>query len=105
MEHPPLPANVDDFMIEKTGRLTGIGIVLEFDAKTGYARILNIIPNSAALKAGIKKDDQVLSVNGERYKGKSLADMAYAIRGPKLCKTTVATTLRNIMKYIFGFLF
>lgn len=76
------PRMLDNFIIEKTGKLTGIGIVLSFDDKTGYARILGVIPNSAASKADLKKDDQILSVNGQRYKDKGLSDMALAIRGP-----------------------
>jgi len=76
------PTMLQDFIIEKTGRLTGIGTVLDFDAKTGYAHVLNVIPNSAALKAGLEKDDQILSVNNKLFKDKTLAEMADAIRGP-----------------------
>lgn len=76
------PTMLREFMIEKTGKLTGIGAILEFDSKTGYARVLNVIPNSAALKAGLEKDDQILSVNSKRFKDKTLAEMTYTIRGP-----------------------
>lgn len=69
-------------MIEKTGHLTGVGITLEFEAKTGFGHILNVLSNSAALKSGLQVDDEILSVNGVNYKGKGLPDMAYAIRGP-----------------------
>lgn len=76
------PSMLEDFMIEKTGKLNGIGATLEFEEKTGYARVLMVIPNSAALKAGMKKDDVVLSVNGAKYKGKGLREMVREIRGP-----------------------
>jgi carboxyl-terminal processing protease len=76
------PRMLEDFKIEKTGRLTGIGTTLEFDPKTGYAKVLVVFPHSAAAKAGLRKDDQILSVNGERYKGKGLPEMVSAIRGP-----------------------
>ena len=76
------PRMLEDFMVEKTGKLTGIGATLEFEPKTGTARVLAVLPDSAALKAGLKNDDEILSVNGEKYKGKTLADMVAMIRGP-----------------------
>jgi len=76
------PRMLEEFKIDKTGKLTGIGITLELDPKTGYSRILSLIPNSAASKAGLRSDDQILSVDGKLYKGKTIADVAYAIRGP-----------------------
>jgi len=76
------PRELQDLQIEMTGQLTGIGATLSFDKDTGYAKIHQVIPGSAALKAGLRKDDQILSVNGEKFKGKTLTDMVILIRGP-----------------------
>ncbi len=73
------PRAMEDKQIEMSGRLIGIGATLEFDKATGNAKVRDVISGSAALKAGIKVNDQILSVNGKRYK--ELAEMVADIRG------------------------
>lgn len=72
------------------GKVTGIGAAMEFDEHTGYGQILKTIAGSPAEKAGLKTDDQILSVDGERFKGKKLVDLVNAIRG----KVGSSVTLR-----------
>jgi carboxyl-terminal processing protease len=75
------PREVKEIQSDLSGQVTGIGIEMKFDDTTGYALILNVIPNAPSSKAGLKRDDQILSVDGKRYKGKQFRDMVGAIRG------------------------
>jgi len=76
------PRMLQDFMIEKSGKLTGIGATLALDDKLGLVHVIDVLPNSPALKAGLTKDDIFLSVNGEKMKGKNLAEVVALVRGP-----------------------
>ncbi len=82
------PNEIEEMQIEMSGKLVGIGVVLEFDKVSGNARVRGVLPGSSALKAGLKKGDQILSVNGKRYK--ELSKMAQDIRG----KSGESLTLR-----------
>ncbi|MGZ3634177.1 MAG: S41 family peptidase [Parachlamydiaceae bacterium] len=73
------PRNIQDTNIEISGQLVGVGATLDFDANTKNARIRGVIAGSAAEKAGLRKHDQILSVNGKRYK--DLPSMVMDIRG------------------------
>jgi carboxyl-terminal processing protease len=75
------PQDLSELQSDLSGQVSGIGVELSFDEPTGYARILKVYQNSPSLKAGIKRDDQVLSVNGKRFKGKSFKDLVTSIRG------------------------
>lgn len=75
------PADVNEMQIDLSGKVTGIGIEMKFDESTGYAQVLRLIPDSAAARAGIKTDDQILSVDGKKFKGKKFRDLVYAVRG------------------------
>ncbi len=75
------PRELQEIQNDLSGQVSGIGIELKFDDTTGYGQILSVIPNSPSSKAGIQRDDQILSVNGQRYKGKQFKDIVAAIRG------------------------
>lgn len=75
------PQELKEIQSDLSGQVSGIGIGLKFDEATGYAQILNVIPHSPSAKAGLKPDDQILSVDGKRYKGKQFRDIVAAIRG------------------------
>ncbi|MEK6626580.1 MAG: S41 family peptidase [Bdellovibrionota bacterium] len=75
------PQEVKELEIDLTGKVTGIGIEMKFDDHLGYGHVLSLIPNSPAEKAGLKVDDQILSVEGKKFKGKQFRDLIYAIRG------------------------
>lgn len=88
------PRELRELQIDLSGQVSGIGIELKFDDKTGYAQILGVIPNSPSEKSGLKRDDQILSVNGQRYKGKPFKDVVAAIRG-KIGETVSLKVLRD----------
>ncbi|HEX7675007.1 MAG TPA: S41 family peptidase [Bdellovibrio sp.] len=73
------PRNIQDTNIEISGQLVGIGATMDFDTNTKNARIRGVIQGSAAEKAGLRRYDQILSVNGKRYK--DLQSMVLDIRG------------------------
>lgn len=75
------PRDAQNMEVDISGELVGIGTTLDFDAETQNARIRSVIPQSAAEKSGIKKNDIILSVGGKRYK--TLPDMVAEIRGKK----------------------
>ncbi len=75
------PQDLRDLDADLSGKVTGIGATLKFDERTGYGEILKALPGSPAEKAGLKTDDQILSVDGKRFKGQHLQDLVKSIRG------------------------
>lgn len=75
------PTEFKEMQMELSGKTMGIGVSLKFDENTGNALVMNTVKESAGEKAGIKEGDQILSVDGKKFKGKSFADMVFAIRG------------------------
>jgi len=75
------PQELKDFQADFSGKTSGIGLGLKFDGATGYALVTHVLSNTPSEKAGFKREDQVLSVNGEKYKGRAFKDMVMAIRG------------------------
>ncbi|MNJ96719.1 putative CtpA-like serine protease [compost metagenome] len=73
------PRNIQNTNIDISGQLVGIGATLDFDANTKNARVRGTIVGSAAEKVGLRKYDQILSVNGKRHK--DLPSMVMDIRG------------------------
>jgi len=73
------------------GKYVGIGIQLEQSGD--YADVENPLPNSPALKAGIKPKDIIISVNGDSMRKVSLGDIATKIRGDE--GTTVKLGLQR----------
>lgn len=75
------PQDLKSLQGDLSGQVSGIGIALKFDEATGNARVLSAIPRSPAKKAGLKSGDQILSVNGQRYKDRKFIEMVNALRG------------------------
>jgi carboxyl-terminal processing protease len=75
------PDELNEMQSELSGKITGIGASLKFDEHSGYALILKTIPHSPAERAGLKAEDQILSVDGKKYKGKQFTEMLSEIRG------------------------
>lgn len=75
------PQDLKNMESDLSGKIMGIGVVIKFDERTGYGHVIKSTPGSAAEKAGLKSDDQVLSVDGKKFKGKQFLDLVSSIRG------------------------
>ncbi len=88
------PRELREIQSDLSGQVTGIGIEIKFDSLTGFGQILSVIPNSPSVKAGLKRDDQILSVNGQKYKGRPFQEMIGSLRG-KIGETVSLKILRD----------
>ncbi|WP_141735196.1 S41 family peptidase [Oligoflexus tunisiensis] len=75
------PTEYRELLGDMQGRIVGVGIEVGFNEANGYADVMGVIPGTPAEKAGIKRGDQILRIDGQSFKGKQLRDMVYAIRG------------------------
>jgi carboxyl-terminal processing protease len=75
------PREYKELEADLSGHVSGIGIELKFDGITGHAQVLRVIPNSPSARAGLQRDDQILSVNGKKFKGKQIHDLVGEIQG------------------------
>jgi len=73
------------------GRFEGIGAQL--GTKEGAVVVIAPLPNSPALKAGVKAGDLILSVDGVSVKGEPITQVVTKIRGP--AGTTVKIQLQR----------
>ncbi|NJN24005.1 MAG: PDZ domain-containing protein [Acaryochloridaceae cyanobacterium RL_2_7] len=67
---------------QTSGELTGVGIMILNDAKTGYPFIVKVIQGSPAAKAGLNAGDFILSVDDQDTTQASANDVAKLMRGP-----------------------
>ncbi|MBO8164344.1 MAG: S41 family peptidase [Brevibacillus sp.] len=65
------------------------GIGAEVTMKNGRVTIVSPYKDSPAEKAGLRPNDQIISVNGEPLEGMSLHEAVQKIRGPKGTKVTL----------------
>ncbi len=75
------PSEYKNLQTDLSGQVSGIGIALKFDESSGNGIVLNVIPNTPGARAGVQKDDQILSVDGKRFKGKPFRELVDSIRG------------------------
>lgn len=75
------PEEQQELQADLAGKTSGVGVTIKFDERLGYGRVLGVIPGSPAEKAGLKADDQILSVDGKKFKGRAFRDLVFAIRG------------------------
>lgn len=75
------PDEYEDLTSQTSGELSGIGIRLGIDKKTGKLTIFEPIPNSPASKAGLKAGDQITSIDGKSTKLMSLEEASAEIKG------------------------
>ncbi|MBS2026497.1 MAG: PDZ domain-containing protein [Deltaproteobacteria bacterium] len=75
------PAEYSELQTDLKGQLVGIGVLIDFDAVTGVVDVNGIIPHSPAAAADVREGDKILAVDGRVFKGLTIRDMAYAMRG------------------------
>ena len=69
----------EEFMENVTGIYEGIGASVATD-KEGVTKVIEVFEKSPAEKAGLKKDDIIIKVDGKDYKGKTSTDVANYIK-------------------------
>lgn len=79
------PSAYKDITAELDGEYRGIGVVV--GTRNGEIIIKSVNSSSPAEKAGILKDDVLLSVNGTDYPAEKLAEAVNAIKGTKVGNT------------------
>ena len=75
------PQDVQSEKQQLSGTLIGIGIYLQQDAKTKQIIITSTIPGTPAEKAGIKRGDVIVAVNGSNIVGKDINTVNPLIKG------------------------
>lgn len=75
------PKQYDSLTSQTSGEVSGVGIRMELNEKTKRLTVVDTIPNSPALKAGVKAGDEILAINGKPTKGMDVADASGLIRG------------------------
>ena len=83
------PSELEEFAGNMGGEIIGIGVGMKFISETGTAAIHQVIQDSPAQKAGLQIGDQIISVNGQSFRGKDQTQMLGEIRGPEGKKITV----------------
>jgi carboxyl-terminal processing protease len=66
---------------QTSGELSGVGIKLELNEKSKVLTVVEPLPNSPAMKAGVQPGDQVLAIDSKSTKGMSVEDASNLIRG------------------------
>ena len=75
-----------------SGKFTGIGAGLK--TKDEHLYVQSVMPDSPALKAGIRRNDEIVAVDGQSIIGKSTSDVVSLIRG-KSGTSVFLTILRS----------
>ena len=88
MQHEPMMGRsgmtaADPEQTHKDRGIVGISLTLDADAVGAPARLVvgHVVPYSPAYYAGIEDGDQITAVDGQSLDGKSLGDIAQAVRG------------------------
>ncbi|MGH2806521.1 MAG: S41 family peptidase [Actinomycetota bacterium] len=82
----------EDFSELTTGRFSGIGVWL--DTNRNRLEVLSVLPNSPALRAGLKPGDIIAAIDGTRAEGLTSEEAVAMIKGPEGSDVTV-TVLRG----------
>lgn len=72
---------------------SGIGIYIE--EKDGYINVIDTMKDSPAGKAGVKKDDLILSIDGKDTKGITIQEASMLIKGLKGTSVKLGLKRRN----------
>lgn len=76
------PEQYRSLQVNTSGELTGVGLQIALDAKTGQLEVVAPIAGSPADKAGIKPRDRILKIDGISTAELTLDEAAARMRGP-----------------------
>jgi carboxyl-terminal processing protease len=77
------PDEANYFRSSLEGSFEGIGARVEWDVQFDTVRVVEPFENQPAWKAGVKRDDLIIAVDGESVIGTDLVSAIENIRGPK----------------------
>jgi carboxyl-terminal processing protease len=77
------PDDLPQFQESIDQEFPGIGIIVELDPTAKRLKIKSPIPKLPAFKAGLKRGDIILQIDGHDTENKSLQDCTKLIRGPE----------------------
>lgn len=83
------PTDYKKMREENDGNFVGIGAQL-WTNKQGQVYVKEPLPDCPAIKAGIKKGDIILKVDGQSVGGKDIDEVVKMIRGPEGTRVTLA---------------
>ncbi|MFA6058427.1 MAG: S41 family peptidase [Taibaiella sp.] len=84
-------ADAEDYELQTTGKYSGIGVSTRI--KDGEVIIAELYENGPVAKAGIKPGDVVVSIDGQKVKGKDADNVGMLMRGAP--GTTMKLVVRN----------
>lgn len=76
------PKQYESLQVSTSGELTGVGLQIALDRKTGDLQVVSPIAGSPAEEAGIQPHDLILAIDGVSTKQISLDEAAARMRGP-----------------------
>lgn len=75
------PEQFESLKNQTAGELSGVGIRLERDEQTKSLRVVEPLPGSPAMKAGLQTSDRITAIDGKSTEGMKVEDAARLIRG------------------------
>jgi carboxyl-terminal processing protease len=84
------PEEANYFRSSLEGSFEGIGARVDWDMQFDTVRVVEPFENQPAWKAGIKRDDLIIAVDGETVVGTDLVSAIDKIRGPKGSKVVLS---------------
>ena len=82
-------SEMESYTEEITGSFYGIGIYMIADDESGRIVVYDPIPGTPAEKAGIKRGDKIIRVDGKEYTSKELSDISKYIKGEEGTKVNL----------------
>lgn len=75
------PRDSEDLRLTTTGNYGGLGV--RIDVKDGWITIVQVLPNSPALREGLEVGDRIIEVEGESAEGWSVDKAVDTLRGER----------------------
>ena len=85
-----------DISEKSSGVFCGIGAYMSQDPKTGVLTIIGVVQGSPAQKAGVKKGDILLEVDGENIESKDISYTVSKVKGKEGTSVEITVNRKNV---------